>query len=299
VKGTARGWFGLFLLFGLAACHAPGPPGVHTYSGHGIVEAIAADHHRVTIHHQAIPGYMAEMTMEYPVRNDHLLDGLIVGDTIDFTLETSGDDAWIGGLHRTGQADPAAVAGGALAETPAALKPGDPVPNVGLLAENGQKVHLADFRGNAVALTFFFTRCPLPTYCPLMNRNFAQTRALLLATSGAPKNWQFLSVSFDPEFDTPQKLASYATAFRGANADRWLFASLSPDALGQLASSLGLVVMRQGNGISHNLRTVVIDPQGRLFRQFNDNAWSPHQLEAAIQDASERKQTPATPPSPP
>ena len=70
-------------------------------------------------------------------------------------------------------------------------------------------VHLADFRGNAVVLTFFFTRCPLPTYCPLMNRNFAQARALLLAASGAPSNWQFLSVSFDPAFDTPQTLAAY------------------------------------------------------------------------------------------
>ena len=292
MRRSIRGWFGLLLAFGLTACHAPSPPGVHAYSGHGTVEAIAGDHHRVTLHHEAIPGYMAEMTMEYPVRDDHLLDGLSVGDTIDFTLQAGPDDAWIDSVHRTGHADEAAVRGGALPEIPATLKPGDPVPNVELFAENGRLVHLADFRGNAVVLTFFFTRCPLPTYCPLMNRNFAQARALLLAASGAPSNWQFLSVSFDPAFDTPQTLASYATAFRGSDADRWLFASLSPEALGTLAAPLGLVVMRQGNGISHNLRTIVIDPQGHLFHQFNDNTWTAQQLEETVVEAAKKTNRP-------
>ena len=137
-----------------------------------------------------------------------------------------------------------------------------------------------------MALTFFFTRCPLPNYCPLMNRNFAQTRKLLLANPKAPANWEFLSISFDPEFDQPGVLSSYAGFYRDNNADRWLFAAAPPATLAQLAPPLGLVVMRQDSNISHNLRTVVVDPQGRLYRQFNDNLWTPQQLAEAIRDAS-------------
>ena len=137
-----------------------------------------------------------------------------------------------------------------------------------------------------MAFTFFFTRCPLPTYCPLMNRNFAQTRKLLLATPNTPINWQFLSISFDPDFDHPDVLAYYGNFYRGGNADRWLFASAPPDSLAALGSRLGLMVMRQDSNITHNLRTVVVDPQGRLYRQFNDNQWTPRQLVDAMLEAA-------------
>jgi protein SCO1/2 len=273
---------------GLTACHAPatksatGSADVHSYHGEGIIEHISPDRHLVTLHHQAIPGYMMEMTMDFPVRDDHLLDGLSTGDRVDFTLVVANDDAWVGSLHRTGHADPATVQRDALPALPAKLRPGDPMPDAELVAEDGRHIHLADFQGKVVVLTFFFTRCPLPTYCPLMNRDFAQTRALLRAQPGAAKNWEFISISFDPDYDNPQVLASYAKFYRGADADRWLFASASPTALAQLAAPLGLIVMRQAASISHNLRTVVIDPAGRLFRQFNDNTFTPHQLEDAV-----------------
>jgi protein SCO1/2 len=160
------------------------------------------------------------------------------------------------------------------------------MPDGEFLAEDGRRVHLSDFRGQAVALTFFFTRCPLPTYCPLMNRHFAATRDLLRAQQQAPKNWQFLSISFDAAFDTPPVLKSYGDFYRHHDADRWLFVAMTPEALAPFAAPLGLMVIPQESTMTHNLRTVVVDPQGRLFRQFNDNGWKPADLAQAVIDAA-------------
>jgi protein SCO1/2 len=195
------------------------------------------------------------------------------------------DDAWISHAQRTGHTDlPAEDAAANAAPT---LNPGDLLPDAEFIAEDGRHVHLSDFRGKVVVFTFFFTRCPLPNYCPLMNRNFAQARALLLADPHAPDNWQFLSISFDPDFDTPQTLASFADFYRNHNPDRWLFVSAPPETLAHFAAPLGLMILRQDNSISHNLRTVVVDPNGRIFRQFNDNLWTPDQLANLVRDAAQ------------
>jgi protein SCO1/2 len=259
----------------------------HDYQGKGVIVRIADDKHTVTIHHQDIPGYMMSMTMDFPVHDAHLLEGLAAGDKIDFTLHVTRDDAWVTGIHATGQKSSGSTnTAPASAESPPVFKPGEVLPDAAFLAEDGRQVHLSDYRGKVVILTFFFTRCPLPNYCPLMNRNFAATRELLLADPKAPKSWQFLSVSFDAQNDQPQTLASFADAYRRRNADRWLFVSAPPETLRNFAAPLGLMVMRQGDSLSHNLRTVVIDPRQRLFRQFNDNAWTPQQLAEAIAEAA-------------
>jgi protein SCO1/2 len=228
---------------------------------------------------------MMEMTMDFPVRNDAELKGLSIGDQINFNLVVDSTSAYVQDLHRTGHSDQPAASAlpmGTPPENPARLQPGDPFPPVELLAESGRVIHLADFRGKAVALTFFFTRCPLPNYCPLMNRNFAATRQLLRTEPGAPRNWQLLSISFKAGFDTPATLMSYASFFRGKDAASWLFASARPDTLSQLAPRIGLMIMGQDASLTHNLRSLIIDPQGRLFRQFNDNLWTPQQLADAM-----------------
>ena len=169
----------------------------------------------------------------------------------------------------------------------AALQPGDPLPDYELLAEDGNHIRLSDFRGKALAFTFIFTRCPLPDFCPRMANNFAKARDLLLTTTDTPTNWQFLSVSFDPDFDKPSVLSSYASVCRPGGDDRWLFAVAPPKELAQLAPRLDLLVLRGADGaVSHNLRTVVLDPQGRIFRQFLGNDWTPRQLADALREAA-------------
>jgi protein SCO1/2 len=241
----------------------------------------------VTIHHDTIPGYMVEMTMDFPVDDAAELNDLVPGDKVAFTLNVNQDRDWVSDIHRIGHTDLTSADSMPMDNDGAPkLKPGDPLPDGELIAEDGRHIHLSDFRGKVVALTFFFTRCPLPNYCPLMNSNFAKARGLLLADPKAPPNWELLSISFDSDFDKPEPLHSYAEFYRQHNPDHWLFAAAPPATLGVLAPPLGLMIMRQGTSISHNVRTVVVDPQGRLYCQFNDNLWMPWQLANAILGAA-------------
>ena len=111
-------------------------------------------------------------------------------------------------------------------------------------------------------------------------------RKLLLADTNAPANWQLLSISFDPGFDQPGILAGYGNFYRGGNTNRWLFAAAPTNTLAALAPALDLMVIRDGPGFTHNLRTVVLDTQGRIARQFDGNHWTPEQLADAIRQAA-------------
>jgi protein SCO1/2 len=256
----------------------------------GVVRKIAPDRREVVIRHEAITNYMPAMTMEFIVRDTNELSGVVAGDTITFLLTTTGDTHWIdsirkvaGTTHSPSTATPRVTSSRRTAE----LKPGDLLPDSELLAEDGRRIRFSNFRGKALAFTFFFTRCPLPDYCPRMGNNFAKARELVLAGTGTTTNWQFLTISFDPDFDKPAVLASYANSYRAANADRWLFAAAPAKVLNELAPRLDLMIHHDaGGGISHNLRTVVLDPQGRIYRQFDGNGWTPQQLTDAVLEAA-------------
>ena len=283
-----------FLLFLAAAGNSissppnASDPNAKSYSAQGVVQQIAPDRRTVTIHHQNIPGYMMEMTMDFPVQNTNELNGISPSDQITFTLVVTEKDDWVENVHRIGgAAETTTNTVPILHVMNSELKPGDILPDYEMTAEDGKQIHFADFRGKVLAFTFFYSRCPLPNYCPLMSNNFHETRKLLLATTDAPTNWQFLSISFDPDFDTPEVLSNYGSVYRGDDADRWLFASASAKTLANLAPNLDLMIMRDGENImSHGLRTVVIDPQGRIFRQLDGNKWTPQELADAILEAA-------------
>ena len=277
----------LIVMLPLTACHSskPSDEGTRSYAAQGVIEEISPDQKQATIHHQAIPGYMMEMTMDFPVNDPAELRGLSPGAKITFTLNVNRDRAWITDIRCLGYSGETARTMSMADDAVPRLKPGDMLPDIEITTEDGRTIQFSDFHGKAVAFTFFFTRCPLPNYCPLMNRNFAQTRKLL-RSDAKTANWQLLSISFDSKFDNAENLASYASFYRENNADHWLFASASPAALGEIAPRIGLMIMGEDGNISHNLRTVVIDPQGRLYRQFNDNLWTPRQLADAILEAS-------------
>ena len=283
---------GLILALGilLTGCKPPPAPptGVDapkTYAVRGVVQALAPDQRHATIRHEAIPGYMPAMTMELSAKNPAELKGLAAGDEITFTLVVTADDDWIEEVRRTGKTTtPALVPAWHVVE--AELQVGDPLPDCEFTDEKGQTVRLSDFRGRAVAFTFFFTSCPLPEFCPRMNRNFFEARKLLMADSSAPTNWQFLSVSFDSGFDTPQILAGYAKFFRQDNPDRWRFAVASTNTLAYLGPKVDLRFWRENGTLSHNLRTVVLDGGGRIFKQFDGNDWTPSQLAEALATAA-------------
>ena len=285
------------LLVVLAGCKPPSvaPPGPSgttpkTYAVHGVVQAVAPDQRHATIKHDAIPGYMAAMTMNFSARDTNALAGVSAGDEISFTLAVTDSDDWMEDVHRVGRTNAFGLSGppGWHVAEPE-LTVGDALPDYEFTDENGQPVRFSDFRGRAVAFTFFFTSCPLPEYCPRMNRNFAETRKALRSATNAPAGWQLLSISFDSTFDLPQVLSGYARFYRGDDTNHWLFAVASTNTLAGLAPKVDLSVWREGGTLSHNLRTVVLDPAGKIARQFDGNQWTPAQLAEAIIEAATKR----------
>jgi protein SCO1/2 len=269
-------------------------PGTKSYNARGIIRQIAADHGKVTIQHEAIPGYMSAMTMDFSVKDTNDLNVLAPSDEITFRLVVGENESWVEDLrfvaHRTGEATNYPFA---FHPPVAELKTGDRLPDCELVAEDGRHLRLSDFRGRALAFSFFYSRCPLPDYCPRMSKNLSTARQLILATPGAPMNWQLLSISFDPGFDNPAVLSGYADFFRHGDTNHWLFAAAPTNSLAHLAPQLDLMVVRDGENItSHNLRTVVLDPQGRIFRQLDGNQWTPQELADAVLEAARQPAQP-------
>lgn len=260
-----------------------------TYDGRGIVQQIAPDGRKATIKHEAIPGYMAAMTMDFSVRNTNELAGIAPNDEITFKLAVTENDDWIEAVrfvaHHIGE-----VTNGVFTfhGPTLQLNPGDALGDYEFTGEDGKKFHLSDFRGSVVAFTFFFTACPLPEFCPRMNKNLAEARKTILAQTNAPTNWQLLSISFDSDFDKPELLGNYGNFYRGGDTNRWLFAVASTNTLAGLAPKVGLNFWREGGSISHNLRTVVLDVTGKIFKQFDGNDWTSEDLAEAIRVAAKR-----------
>lgn len=277
-------------LFAITGCQpaAPAPKtgdqAMQTYDVRGIVRRIADDRREATIKHEAIPGFMMAMTMDFTVKNTNDLHNIAPGDEITFKLLVTETNSWIASIRFVSHVIENVTNKEVIFHAPTVeLKPGDLLPDFTLTTEIGRPVHFSDYRGRVLAFTFFFTRCPLPDFCPRMDLNFAEARNLLRATPAAAlPNWQFLSISFDPEFDLPDTLANYATYYRQTDADRWLFSVADTNTLARLAPLLDLKVEHEDNTISHNLRTVVLDPQGRIARQFDGNQWTPKELADAM-----------------
>ncbi len=263
-------------------------PTNRTYTVRGVVQAIPEDRRHATIKHEKIPGYMSAMTMDFSVKDTNVLAGVVPGDAITFNLVITPDDDWIENIQRTGKGNISTASGPAgwhIAEPE--LEVGDLLPDAEFISDLGQTVRFSDFHGSAVAFTFFFTSCPLPEYCPRMNQYFAAARKLLVGDTSSPTNWEMLSISFDPDVDQPKVLASYAGVYRGLNPEHWLFTAASTNTLHLLAPKLDFHFWRSNGSLSHNLRTVVVDGNRRIYKQFDGNDWTPQQLADAIRAAAQ------------
>lgn len=266
---------------------------LRSFLARGLVRELPADGQTVVVRHEAIPGFMPKMTMAFNVRDKNELRGLRPGDAITFSVKATEEDSWIENIRPAGTNDlaplpPSDPASAALLHV-AEMKPGDILPDAELLAEDGRAIKLSEFQGRALAFTFIFTRCPLPDYCPRMNQHFNRARDLLLQRPGGPTNWQFLSISFDPEFDKPGVLNRYAYSYRGKMTNRWLFAAAPTNVMASFVSQLDFRFANEGGSFLHNLRTVVLDPQRRIYRQFDGNKWKAEELAHALAEAASRQ----------
>ena len=133
--------------------------------------------------------------------------------------------------------------------------------------ELAQPVSLSDFQGQALGITFFFTRCPVPTFCPRLSRNFQEASRKLLATPNAPTNWHFLSVSFDPDFDTPAVLKAYAERYQ-YDPRHWTFLTGPSEQIAELAAQSNVKFEPDSGLFNHSFRTLIIDATGHLQMVF-------------------------------
>jgi protein SCO1/2 len=271
----------LVLAVGLAGCErpAPSPPpsaNAATYEVRGVVQQVDVERGTALIAHEEIPGYMEAMTMSFTAARAAELAKVQPGDMLAFRLTVTDTHSRIDALRKIGTAPVAAPR----AER-TGPEPGTPLPDLALVGQDGRAFQLADaLRGKTTALTFLFTRCPLPDYCPRLAGHFAAVQQELAARApDAP--WQLLCVTIDPTYDTPARLATYA-AQQGADPARWTFATGEPTALTELAGVFGLAVSGEGAALSHNLRTAVLDAEGRVQKIFPGNAWTPTELAAVL-----------------
>ena len=252
----------------------------------------------VAVEHEEIKGYMAAMTMDFPLRDADALKVVEVGDRIQATLVVTDDAFWLESPAITkapkptqqGAAPGLAPGGSGTALGPPEAEdinapagptephPGAEAPDVKLVNQDGRPVGTRGFRGRALVVTFIYTRCPLPNYCPLMSTNFAQLNAALLNDAGLGKRAHLLSVTLDPEFDKPEVLKSYGASYAGGKFDNWDFATGDPAEVRRLAEFFGLVYKAENGQVIHSLRTGILTPDGKLFKLYRGNEWKPDEI---------------------
>lgn len=243
----------------------------------------------VRIKHEEIPGYMPAMTMPFEVKDLRELGKLEAGDPVSFRMIVTENDAWIDQVKKLNapvNTNLPTTGPFRVVRDVDPLEIGDLLPDYRFTNQLGQAVNLHQFRGTALAITFIFTRCPLPTYCPLMSSNFRDTQEALLRIPNAPTNWHLLTISFDPEFDTPARLKGYAETYRH-DPRRWSFLTGELIDITAIAEQFGMLFWRDQEGsISHNLRTVVVDANGRVQANLAENKWTSEQLVEEIVKAT-------------
>jgi protein SCO1/2 len=282
----ARRVTSLFLLFiavfGPSACSR-----AKHYEMRGQVLAVDRDKVEVLVKHEDIVGLMPAMTMPYKVESVTMLDNVGAGDLITTDLAVDNGTAVITKITKTGAAKidtppPAPIASGF-----ELIKIGEEVPNQLFTDQDGKERHFNDIRdGRALALTFIYTKCPMPTFCPMMDRQFAAIQKAIKENAVLRDKARLLSVSFDPKNDTPPVLKKHAKDL-GADPNFWTFVTGNRDDIDKFAMNFGVTLIRgeaaNPDEIGHTLRTAIVDRAGKLVKTYTGNEWSASDIVADLE----------------
>lgn len=281
--------------FGLASCSKPAGPaeltqqsGARTYVVRGVVRgAPDLTARNVTIQHEDVPGFMPAMTMDFEFRDPQEVAAIRVGDAVAFKLVVTEKDSWITNVQRIDDASvrlPAPPATPPKRNEVARLKEGNALPAFELVDQSGRPIRRETFAGRPLLLTFIFTRCPIPNYCPLMGQNFRTLQQAIRAEPNLKGRVNLLSISFD-EHDTPALLAGYAATFTD-DLDSWRFATGTPDEVQKLTRAFAVLVQPEGGTISHGLATALVGADGVIRHLWRGNGWKPDEVLAALRPLS-------------
>jgi protein SCO1/2 len=282
----------------LAGCHqtksaapaatATGP--VKKYAIRGKV--ISTSGSSVMLDHEAIPGFMGAMTMSYKLKDPSIIGELHPGDRITATLLVTSD----ADDFKTILMDEIVVVAQAKPDYKPAVQyhvpePGDVVPDFKLLNQANHPIHLAQFHGKVLLITFIYTRCPLADFCPRMSTNFAEVDKTLAGDAGLYPQTHLLSISFDPTYDTPKVLRSYGEAYishlKKDDFSHWDFAAPGAGDLAAVTEFFNVgVTPGDGSTLNHSLSTVVVGKDGKVAAWYHDNDWKPSDLVAKVRLAA-------------
>lgn len=275
----------LCLALAAAACSKAADQRIFTLQGQ--VQSLDPPRKQVVVKHEEIKNFMPAMTMPYEVEDAKALDGLAPGDLINAKLVVFSNGAHLAEIKKVGSAPlekPPAEAPNPTASSGFELiREGQPAPDAAFVDQNGKPRRFSGFKGAPVVMTFIYTKCPLPTFCPLMDRHFVALQKRLKADP-ALENVHLVTVSFDPLTDTPPVLKKHAKSL-DADLTRWTFLTGDRDEVDRFAARFGVSVSRAMNDardIAHNLRTAIVGADGTVLKVYTGNDWSPDQVMADL-----------------
>ncbi|MDM7923235.1 MAG: SCO family protein [Pyrinomonadaceae bacterium] len=286
-------------VIGLSACGekpVQAPSGkVERYELRGKVLSVDKPNKKASIEHEAIPGYMPKMTMDFPIKEDWVWEDLLPGVDIRAELvvdNTAKDPYWLEKVVIVAQPNPNLPK----AETLVPAQVGKEVPPITLTNQDGKKISLADFKGKVLAITFIYAECPLPDACIKLSREFSDIALQLQNSPDYKDKIRLLSISFDPARDTPAKLKQYGTGYLG-NPEKpdftvWQLAVGNDKEVRALADFFGLkyeVDSQDKAVINHNLVTAVISPDGKIAKMLPGNRWDREELMRDLQSVADAK----------
>jgi len=290
----------LSLLPLLTGCKTPvpmaaAPAATKTFTIRGKVVATDPSSGQISLDGEAVPGFMEAMVMPYKLANPAIISELHAGDriTADLLADQISSDAAAG--YRNVRLDHIVIAAQAKPDykptaqlhVPAA---GDPVPDFALLNQSDRLIHLSDFKGRVVLMTFIYTRCPVADFCPRMSRNFATLDQQLTADPALYVKTHLISVSFDPTYDTPKVLRSYGGAYTGQYTKErflhWDFAAPPVKELPEVTQFFDVGVTPGDNkSLTHSLSTVIIGTDGKVLAWYPGNEWEPSEALSVVKTA--------------
>ena len=268
-----------------AGCSTP-EPAPKSYQLTGQILAVHPAKQSLTIKHQDIAGYMPAMTMTFAAKDAAMIAGREPGEIVTATLEVG--DTWsrLTAVQVTGKGPIAALpAEIALAE--GILVEGDPLPKGSFVDQTGRARALTEWNAGPVAITFTYTRCPIPEYCPRVDRQFAELQSVIAEDPALAGKARLITISFDPAHDTPEVLRAHAKKL-GADPSVWTFMTGKREDVELFAARFGVAVTRSGDtaaDIMHNLRTIVAGADGRIRKLHSGSEWTAAQIAGDLRAA--------------
>ena len=261
-------------------------PEAKQYPLKGQVLNINREKQQVTIAHEDIPGFMPGMTMSFPVADPKLLEGREPGELVTAQLSVIDALGTLTSITRTGMA-PLPEGTNAAAMAGAVLAVGDAIPDAAFIDQANQRRSIAQWRGAVTTFTFVYARCPLPNFCPLMNQQFARIQKAIASDAALRGKAKLVTITFDPEHDTPEVLAGVAKQY-DADPAVWTFLTGDRPTVDRFAAVMGVGLTRTPGSteIVHNLRTIVVDARGRIAAIFSGNEWAAPSVVEAIRAAA-------------